>query len=281
MQATPRALPCPFVEGDFGAAPFRLVDPAGARKSRRVPIRIPAHQIEIVGGFGVHRYAASGPQKFCDTMMLAGRQTDMHIGAERTGHLFAQQGADGLATGTPQNFAHQIAECVDVIAMCRSRRPPGRFVGKRFRHELPVEHDAIGERFAQCRKRRAMGEHVAQRNLVFVVGRELRPQSRDGRAQVDQTALDQSKGAYGCERLADREDIDERIARPWLRLRAIRPSAPEIDDHAATDRHADSGARLAAVREISKKRVPHLPEARVAIAQKRDRGCNTHAAARV
>src|ERR1700733_411270 len=125
-----------------------------------------------------------------------------------------------------------------------------------------------------------MREHVAQSDLILVVGRKFRPEFCGRRAEIDSALVHQPQRTQGRQRLTDRKEIDERVARPGCRPRAVGPSAPEIDDRMAADSYRDRTARLATCLEIASKGLANGRKADIAMSIDRDRRCNAQLLAR-
>ena len=109
-----------------------------------------------------------------------------------------------------------------------------------------------------------MRQDLAQRDRLLSGAREFRPQTRDRRVEIDLCALDQAERHDGAQRLADREEVDQRVAPPGRTARPVAMAAPEIGDHAAADRERDRSTRLAAAGEILRERLAQAREAGIA-----------------
>src|SRR5690606_13703669 len=92
----------------------------------------------------------------------------------------------------------------------------------------------------------------------------LRPEAAGGCIEIEKAPFDEAERDKRGEGLADGEEVDERIARPWRLPRGVAPAAPEIADEPAADHERDGGARLAALLEILHEGFAERREARIA-----------------
>src|SRR6266536_2331929 len=127
--------------------------------------------------------------------MLAGRQPDVDVGTERLRHFLAQQRADAAPGGAPDQFAGQEAECVDVIAVRRPRRPPWLLGRKRSGHRRPVELAARRHPPPKGRQPGLVAEQLADGDPGFSRRAELGPVPGDRRVGVQPALPDQLRCA--------------------------------------------------------------------------------------
>src|SRR5262245_44986911 len=152
-----------------------------------------------------------------------------------------------------------------MIAVARARLPPGRLGGERFGDRLPSAPRAGWQRARDRRKRRLKREEIAHRQARLVRLRELGPVAGDRSVQLEEPHVDQAERADGTDRLADRVEIDDRVALPAPRQRRIGVAAPEIDDRAAVDVDRERRAHLEARPERLGKGVAYGLEGPVAL----------------
>ena len=110
-----------------------------------------------------------------------------------------------------------------------------------------------------------MRQQVAHRQARLARLGELGPVAGDRRVQIEQPGVDQAEGADRADRLADRVEIDDRVALPAPRPRRIGVAAPEIDDGPAVDVDRERRAHLEARHERLGKGVAHGLEGPVAL----------------
>src|SRR6266498_2473254 len=163
--------------------------------------------------------------------MLAGRQPDVDVGTERLRHFLAQQRADAAPGGAPDQFAGQEAECVDVIAVRRPRRPPWLLGRKRSGHRRPVELAARRHPPPKGRQPGLVAEQLADGDPGFSRRAELGPVPGDRRVGVQPALPDQLRGARRCHALADGEHVDQGVLAPLAGAGGVRPAAVQIGDH--------------------------------------------------
>src|SRR5207247_10438757 len=145
-----------------------------------------------------------------------------------------------------------------------ARLPPGGLRLERPGHRGPVEHGAVGERRAQRRKAGPVREDLAERDVLLAGGAELGPVPSDRCVEVDEAALDQPVRADGAERLADREEVDERLLPPRAAAPGVRPATPQVDHDPAADRDRDRRPYLAPPDAVGRQGVPDGGEPAIA-----------------
>src|SRR6185312_1450963 len=101
--------------------------------------------------------------------------------------------------------------------------------------------------------------------------------SRHRRVEVQEAELHDPQHAGGGDRLADREEVDQRVGGPRAGAGAIGPAAPKIGHLAAADEDRHRRADLAVLREIGGERLAHRREARIALAPDWDGRLVAHA----
>src|SRR3569833_869417 len=109
-----------------------------------------------------------------------------------------------------------------------------------------------------------MRQDLPQRDRLLAALRKLRPDARDRRVEIDLVACDQAQHADRAERLADRKEIDERVASPRLGAQCVAPPAPEIGDDASVDGARARSTRFAAAGKILRERIALRVEPRIA-----------------
>src|SRR5262245_9929673 len=120
-----------------------------------------------------------------------------------------------------------------------------------------------------------MGQEMAHQKPRLAGLRELGPVVRDRRLEVEQARVDQTQRAHGANRLADRIQVDDRVAPPRPGPRAVGEAAPEVDDGRTVDvdreRRADFDPRGERVGE----RLAYAPEGSLTVTLD-DRGALAH-----
>ncbi len=248
----------------LGGAPLPRVDHARPGDIGRVAIGVEAHQRQarqrrriraepspelFVFGRGLPRHQLGA------AFVELGADADEEVDARGLGDGLAQVGAERLAGDAAHDLADQESLRVDVVAVAFSGLPPWRLRRERLRHHVPAAPRAGRQRARNRRQRRLMREQVAQRDPRLARLRELRPVSGDGRVELEPPHLGESEHADGGDRLADGVEVDDRVALPRARARAVGVSAPQVDHAAPVDVDRERGADLGAGGEDLAQRV--------------------------
>jgi hypothetical protein len=182
--------------------------------------------------------------------LLRGRKADVDVGAQWSGYVLAQQGADRAARYPAQDLAEGESERIDVITMRGAGLPPRNLLGDGAGHHGPVQHRAGRQPAPDGRDPGLVAEELPHGHRLLATGPELRPVPGDGRIGVEQAGPGQPGGEHRHQSFADGEEVDQRVGSPRPDPRGRCPAAPQIGDDPPARGDPDRGAGLAAHGEI-------------------------------
>ena len=220
--------------GDLGGAELACVGVRGVVAVGRVterlrPERVGSPSREERGALDRCEHHRGGAR------VLGGGQAEEAVDAERPGDPVAEQRADRASVGAARDLAHEVTERDAVIAVRRTRLPPGFLRGEGAHHRVPVRQRPHRHRPRDGREAGLVGEQVAHGKLVLPRGRELRPVARHRRVEIDRAALDELEEHDRGQALRAREHARDRVARPRTRAVEVEPSSPQVGDATAVD----------------------------------------------
>ena len=233
----------------------------------RVPSERPEHRV-------VGRELPVGAAR-----VVLGSEPDEEVDIERIADLLAHERAGVTPVDAVDHLTDEVTEAQRVVAVLRARFVLRPLRLDRRDDRVPVEDTAGRQLGADLREPGLVAHHVADRDRLLAVRRELRPVRRDWRVVVEQPALGEHVRAQCRHALGARRDADDRVALPGPGPRAVAPPGPQVDGGTAVDHHGDRGTHLGrstgrVALELRGERVAHGLEARRAGPVHLDRHCS-------
>jgi hypothetical protein len=183
---------------------------------------------------------------------MLGIQSDVEIGAERSGYFFGEERAKA-APGDPAHHLSDEKPLGDRVVSGRSARHPSR----RLRGEPGGCRRPVVQPFDRAfpvRQARRMGEQVPHEHVLFSRGGELRPVPGNRRVKVKHAAIGQDQCTQRGHRLGDRPHVDDRVPLPRDRAAGVSEPAPDI--HHGLTVHVDGHrpARISLIEQSAQHR---------------------------
>ena len=110
-----------------------------------------------------------------------------------------------------------------------------------------------------------MTQRVANRRGLLATRRELGPHRCNPIVEIDPTFVHEPKQRQRDERLPDGVEVDDRVALPHTRARAVGPAAHQIDHGLTVADHGHTRTDIAAVGKVRGERLAHGRERSVAV----------------
>ena len=226
--------------GDLGAPPPFLVRHGGVDGRVHECLQHELGDLALHGGDVDGR----GRDDVGHAAVLARRQADEEVGAERLGHLAGEPGADAVAGDATDDLADEVALRQRVVPRAGAGLPPRRLRSQPGDAELPVSQVLGGERLFPATQPRRVPHDVPDLDPLLAVGGELGPVRGDGRMEVEFLPVVQHEGDEEGHGLGGGPDVRDGVALPGSRLLLVGPAAPDVDDRLPVQEDGDRGTEV-------------------------------------
>ncbi|SKY71597.1 Uncharacterised protein [Mycobacteroides abscessus subsp. abscessus] len=231
-------------------------------RDERTCQRVITHAVEFAGRTAKHIAQVRLVDQFCAPVMLAVRQSHVHIQPIGLGDLGTQELPERLTRGAANDLAENESERGHVVTLGGSGLPPRSRPRDVLAHLVPVGRLLRSQPGTRADHTRAVPEHHRQRDGFLTALAEFRPVARDGSIQIEHTALDEHVNAGAHQALGSRIHRRQGVFRPRAGARLVGPAGPQVDDEFPVNPDRYGRTQFVVLQEVQRECAPDVIEIR-------------------